>query len=120
MNCQHHMMQGAHPTFAPHLTGAQVQCCDCDRIFSESREAWCDAHGMAYEPLVCLNDGPECEGDVEYRMALSGTGQSYPRCEKHWFDRVEFQRDLAMRYPLNPPSDFDPAYAGEVWSEEDY
>ena len=70
------------------------------------------------EPLECL-DGPEgCEGAVEYRMALSGTGVSYPRCDKHWSDRLDVQEGINRRYPTHAPSDFDPSYAGESWDDD--
>lgn len=48
-----------------------------------------DAPGMDFE---CL-DSPagNCDGPVEYRMALSDTGRSYPRCDKHWHERCEKQ-----------------------------
>lgn len=66
----------------------------------------------------CL-DGPDgCEGDVEYRMPLSGTGRSFPRCEKHWEERLDRQAEIDERYPAQQPSDFDPAYAGESWDED--
>lgn len=70
---------------------------------------------------ACLNYGPDCDGEVEFRMPLSGTGRSFPRCEKHWADRLEVQRGIDERYPDSPfpPADFDPTYAGEVWDEED-
>jgi hypothetical protein len=29
-------------------------------------------------------------------------------------------QEIAQRYPVNAPSDFDPSYAGEVWGEDDY
>lgn len=71
------------------------------------------------EAIECL-DGPEgCGGATEYRMPLSGTGRSFPRCEEHWEARLETQAEINNRYPTLPPSDFDPAYAGECW-EEDY
>lgn len=78
------------------------------------------------EPLVCLDDhdedGRHCSGPVEYRMALSGTGRSFPRCEKHWGLRLEEQDRINERYPDSPlpPSDFDPTYAGERWDEDDW
>ena len=72
-----------------------------------------------HENLTCLNehDGA-CDGAVEYRMALSGTGRSFPRCEKHWEERLDIQDGINQRYPVNAPSDFDPSYAGEHWDEE--
>ena len=64
---------------------------------------------------VCL-DGPEgCEGVVEYRDALSGTGRMFPRCDKHWDHPLNQQAEINRRYPEQQPSDFDPTYAGESW-----
>jgi hypothetical protein len=77
---------------------------------------------MMEDELTCLEEGsPEnpCYGTVEYRMALSGTGKSFPRCEKHWDQRLKVQDEINQRYPTLPPADFDPGYAGERW-EEDY
>lgn len=69
----------------------------------------------------CLDHyGPDsgCGGDVEYRDALSSTGVPFPRCEKHWEARLEQQAGINRRYGSpGPPSDFDPAYAGERWEE---
>ena len=76
------------------------------------------------EVLECLDAGMDpanCDGPVEYRMALSGTGRSFPRCEKHWGIRLDVQDGINQRYGgVNPPSDFDPSYAGEAWGEDDY
>jgi hypothetical protein len=75
------------------------------------------------EPIVCMQaaDGEgQCAGPVEYRMALSGTGISYPRCDKHWSERLEIQEGISARYPVLPPSDWSPLDAGEAWDEEDY
>lgn len=48
---------------------------------------------------TCI-DGPEgCSGETLYRMSLSGTWQSYPRCDHHWYLRTEQQHELAERYP---------------------
>jgi len=70
------------------------------------------------EQLRCL-DGPEgCEGAVEYRMALSPTGRQFPRCDKHWDERLDEQERINERYPVLQPSDFDPLYAGERWDED--
>jgi hypothetical protein len=76
------------------------------------------------EPLECLDAGmnPTCEGEIEMRWPLSGTGRSFPRCEKHWGERLDLQEGLNQRYghPDSdiPPSDFDPTYAGERWSDD--
>ena len=63
----------------------------------------------------CLDGPTGCEGAVEYRMPLSSTGRSFPRCDKHWSRRLDTERQIAERYPVCPPSDFDPSYAGEEW-----
>lgn len=81
---------------------------------SETKNDW------NYKP-ECLDiaEGGGCEGAVEYRTPLSGTGRSFPRCERHWERRLESQQGINARYPQHQPSDFDPSYAGERW-EEDY
>lgn len=47
--------------------------------------------------LECLGGSGLCVGKVEYRMALSGTGVSFPRCDKHWAERLELERGLHTR-----------------------
>lgn len=67
----------------------------------------------------CLNEHlNDCEGAVEYRDALSPTGIRYPRCDKHWAERLAVQEELDRRYPQQAPADFDPLYAGESWDED--
>lgn len=51
----------------------------------------------------------ECAGAVEYRHALSATGKSYPRCDKHWDRRLEEQERITRTYFRNP------ADAEESW-----
>ena len=71
--------------------------------------------------IECMNDiDGNCAGAIEYRYALSGTGRSYPRCDLHWEQALDRAEEINNRYPTHAPSDFDPAYAGEVWYEEDY
>lgn len=71
------------------------------------------------DPLTCLDHGPDCSGKVEYRMPLSGTGRSFPRCEHHWAKRLDAQARINHDYPDSPiaPACFDPANAGECWDE---
>ena len=71
--------------------------------------------------LVCLDVDmtDPCEGPVEYRMALSGTGRSFPRCDRHWEARLEVQRGIDERYPAHPPADWSPLDAGESWYEDE-
>ena len=71
------------------------------------------------EPVFCLDDAAgDCEGEVAYRMALSGTGKSFPRCDKHWGERLDVQDGINQRYPEHQPADFDPSYAGEYWDDD--
>jgi hypothetical protein len=75
---------------------------------------------MTTTDLTCMDDRlGDCDGGVEYRMALSATGRAFPRCDKHWADRLDVQQGINERYPDSPfpPSDFDPSYAGESWDE---
>lgn len=78
---------------------------------------------MVDEQLTCVNDAgdalSECQGAVEYRTPLSGTGRSFPRCTRHWEDRLELEQGLRERYPEQRPADFDPMAAGERWEEDD-
>ncbi|AEF57296.1 hypothetical protein PBI_WINKY_128 [Mycobacterium phage Winky] len=66
-----------------------------------------------------------CEGVVSLYASLSGSGESYPRCERHYrlyVERVQPQIDAIRRdYPDTdqPPDWFDPTYAGERWNEDD-
>lgn len=59
-----------------------------------------------------------CEGTVRYWPSLTGTGMPISRCEGHYADRLELQREIDNRYPSSAPADFDPYYAGESWDED--
>lgn len=77
-------------------------------------------YGDEYGAPECMN-GPEgCGGAVEYRMPLSGTGRSFPRCDGHWQERLDLENGLRERYPEHAPSDWSPYDAGEAWGPEDY
>ena len=74
-------------------------------------------------PLECTDEGMgrgDCSGPVEYRMALSATGRSFPRCAKHWDERLEEHERHVADYPDSPvpPAWFDAAAAGERWDED--
>jgi hypothetical protein len=75
------------------------------------------AHGCVYAP-TCLQDGPDCQGAVEYRMPLSGTGKPFARCDHHWNLRLIEQDRINRTYPTHAPADFDPSYAGERWDDD--
>lgn len=70
------------------------------------------------ECLEYRTEGEDCSGPVEYRHPLSGTGRSYPRCDRHWQDRLAFEEGLRKRYPEQPPRDWSPLDAGESWDED--
>lgn len=69
------------------------------------------------EPLECIEDPADCWGPVAYRMALSPSGESFPRCEHHWEARLD---DEAMMIPDSdvPPAWFDPELIGERWDSD--
>jgi hypothetical protein len=71
------------------------------------------------EPIECIDDWGEgaCRGPVLYRMP-PGANRSFPRCEHHWDIRLAELERIERTYPTNPPSDFDPTYAGERWEED--
>lgn len=60
----------------------------------------------------------KCQGEVDFRMPLSATGCSFPRCDYHWGVRLDVQAGIDRRYPTHAPADFDPSYAGESWDDE--
>lgn len=71
------------------------------------------------EPLECLDRHKGgCRGPVEYRMALSATGRSFPRCDGHWEKRLDSEEETRRKYPSLQPRSFDPMFAGESWYED--
>lgn len=60
----------------------------------------------------------DCDGPALWRTPLSGSGKSFPRCDKHWGERLVEQEGINQRYPERAPSDFDPSYAGERWDDD--
>ena len=73
-------------------------------------------------PEECLDwrDDGTCHGPVEYHSL--GTGGAFPRCHKHWNERLDRYNDpnSLERYANSdvPPPWFDPADAGERWDED--
>lgn len=70
------------------------------------------------DQLTCLDANNDCSGAIEYRMAISGTGRSFARCDHHWDKAYDRYLDIQRRYPVHAPADFDPSYAGESWDED--
>lgn len=62
-------------------------------------EGWLVEYCARHMP-ECLEDygNGECSGDVEFRMALSPTGKSYPRCDGHWVKRMREQERIVRTY----------------------
>lgn len=83
-----------------------------------THQAWAECpHGG--EVLACLDEHQGgCAGAIKLREPLSATWRSFPRCDKHWWRRLEEQERINRTYPEHPPADFDPLYAGESWYEE--
>lgn len=77
---------------------------------------------MSYYECIDRSDSP-CEGEVFERLALSGSGMRFARCDGHYAAYCERLQpvidDINERYPQQAPADFDPYYAGECWDEED-
>lgn len=70
----------------------------------------------------CL-DGPDgCKGEVFPHLTLSGSGDSYYRCDHHHdlhVERVQPRMDeIKRRYPAMAPPDFDSSYCGESWGDD--
>ncbi len=68
-------------------------------------------------------DQGRCAGEVFERYTLSRSGMTFPRCDHHYDAYVERTQpiiDIDRRYPATAPADFDPSFAGEVWSEDEY
>lgn len=62
----------------------------------------------------------DCQGPVEYHSTDPGVRPAFPRCAKHWDERLDRMENSIERYANSdvPPSWFDPTYAGERWEED--
>lgn len=64
----------------------------------------------------CLDFDPcngDCAGAVEYRMAMSPTGISYPRCDLHMEQRWETQQRISRDYGVPLTYDGPSGWADE-------
>lgn len=71
--------------------------------------------------LECLDAWRSpCEGAIQFRTPISGTGRAFLRCDRHWDERLDEQERINETYPDSPcpPDWFDPMDAGERWDEE--
>lgn len=75
---------------------------------------------METTTLECIEDPDDCRGTVEYRSVPGGS--AVPRCVAHFDARLARYENGIERYANSDiaPSWFDPTYAGERWSEDDY
>ncbi len=71
----------------------------------------------------CLDYGhPDrpCAGTVAYHSVDPGRAGAFPRCERHWGDRLDSRENSLERYENSDvaPDWFDPTYAGERWDDD--
>lgn len=75
-----------------------------------------DECGDPIECLGCIGSETECRGKVEWHWPGHGI-RNFPRCEQHQMERIVAAEEERRRYPMLPPSDFDPGFAGERWDD---
>lgn len=61
-------------------------------------EDCCNVEIPVLDASECLNFGPDCEGPVEYRIPMSPTGRSFPRCDGHMRERWAEQERISRTY----------------------
>lgn len=71
----------------------------------------------------CLEWGVEsspCVGPVEYHSIDPGRAKAFPRCERHWSERLAARENSIEKYADSDvePSWFDPTFAGERWDDD--
>ena len=70
----------------------------------------------------CIEDHRDnCRGPVEWRSSpYNPLGSSFPRCDRHFDEVLRKHEQINERYPdsPSPPAWFDPAAAGERWSDD--
>lgn len=78
-----------------------------------------DADGFEIlDPEDCLDFHlGDCEGEVEYRIPMSPSGKSFPRCEKHMSDRWATQERLTRDYGV--PLTYDGSDSGDPFAYGD-
>lgn len=71
--------------------------------------------------MACLEEREgDCQGAVEIRESLTGTGTPMERCDHHHEKAVDRVQAIQQRYPdsSTPPAWFDATAAGERWDED--
>jgi len=73
----------------------------------------------AEETPRCLQEGPDCQGKVEYHLNPDRDDfKTFPRCEHHQQQRLDQAEKNLELMSDTPPKWFDPMYAGESWDED--
>lgn len=67
----------------------------------------------------CLEEGPDCDGPVEYHLNPDRQDlKAFPCCRHHQDRRLRKAEETMRKYPAMQPHDFDSTYAGERWDED--
>ncbi|MEU2043719.1 hypothetical protein [Nocardia niwae] len=118
--CPHYSGYGyRNPPAYPQQAGlkpGQMWCHDCGSVVPDPAEV---QHRLdAMQP--CLR-GPtgDCRGEMSARASFAGTGLTIYECAFHRDQSWHRERKRRQDYPEHPPTDFDPADAGESWYGED-
>ena len=72
--------------------------------------------------MECMDEHLEdCRGPVTMHSIDPGRTGAFPRCDKHWADRLRRRENSMEKYENSDvaPSWFDPMAAGERWDEDD-
>lgn len=71
---------------------------------------------LTYEDCLDFDPcGTDCAGAVEYRIAMSPTGRSFPRCDDHFESRWQEQERISSTYGV-PLTYTD--YGDYGWSDD--
>lgn len=81
----------------------------------------CDSDGDPVLDVECMESHTgQCSGKVQYHSVDPGRAKAWPRCQKHWSERLRRREGSLERYEHSDvaPSWFDPTAAGERWDDE--
>lgn len=85
-----------------------------------AQDSWAPTpHWVSEIELECIDNWGEgtCSGPVDWHSVDPGRAKAFPRCSKHWGDRLDRRENSMERYADSDvvPAWFDPTYAGEEW-----
>ena len=77
--------------------------------------------GKTNDCLDGFGAADSCSGPVEFHSIDPGRTPAFPRCEKHWGERLARRENSIERYENSDvaPAWFDPADAGERWTDDE-